>query len=653
MCTLILFYKVFRDAPIVALHNRYAKGKTLEYPPRVTRDKYKVYAPLDVASMGTWVGFNERGLYLAVTDQHSGNVEAVKKSRGKLISYLLGSFSTAEEATAFLKEEIKRGYRKGNFVLLDENRGFHVIYDVDVTTRELRGGVHAITNLTHLPRMKMSPRVKEILERAEARRNRGLWLAEEMDIKNSDKGLQGLQKIAADHGENVGRRSICYHDETGEWKMTSSTLMAVGRNIKDSRILYCKGNPCAGEFLDYSYLLKIEERRGGEILRKSDKLADRKVALCLTGSVAAIEAPKLARELRRHGAQVDCYMTDYAVKYGVSPEVMEWATENEVMRELTGRVEHLYDYDLVMVYPATLNTIGKIAQGIADNAVTTLCAATGMDRLILVPAMNMRLYDSSVLQENLSKLKRLGVTVISPRFSEGIAKIPKVEKVVDHAIRRLSRSRLRDKKALILTGPTRYDLDPIRFISNKSSGKLGYWLAKEGFHRGCQVKVIYGPGEVQFPDYIPVINVYSTEDMLEESLKELGKNAYDVAIFSAAVLDFKPKKRSDFKVKSGQEWSLELVPTPKVIEQVIGKHPNLFVVAFKLEYNIPEKKMIEGAYERLKELNAGLMVANDLTAIRGERHKAYLINKEKEVKLVDGTKAVLAEEIFNAIEKKF
>jgi phosphopantothenoylcysteine decarboxylase/phosphopantothenate--cysteine ligase len=653
MCTLILFYKLFGDAPIVALHNRYAKGETLEYPPRVTRDEYKVYGPLDVASMGTWVGFNERGLYIAVTDQHSGDVETVKKSRGKLISYTLRSFSTAEEATAFLKEEIKRGYRKGNFVLLDKNRGFHVLYDVDVTARELGRGTHVITNLTPLPGMEMSPQVKGILERAEARKNRGLKLAEEMDTKDLERGLQGLQGIAADHGETVGKHSICYHDETGEWKMTSSTIMAVGRNIKDSRIFYCRGNPCEGEFLDYSHLVKIEEGRGGETLRKSDKLADRKVALCLTGSVAAIEAPKLARELKRHGAQVDSYMTDYAVKYGVSPEVMEWATGNEVVKELTGRVEHLHDYDLVMVYPATLNTIGKIAQGIADNAVTTLCAATDMDKLIIVPAMNMRLYDSPVLQENLSKLKRLGVTVISPRFSEGIAKIPKVEKVADHAIRKLSISRLRDKKALILTGPTRYDLDPIRFISNKSSGRLGYLLAKEGFQRGCRVRVIYGPGEVQFPDYIPVINVYNTEDMLEESLKELSKEDYDVAIFSAAVLDFRPKERADLKVKSGKEWSLELVSTPKVIERVIGEHPDLFVVAFKLEYNIPEKELIEGAYERLKELNVDLMVANDLTAIREDRHKAYIINKEKEVKVVDGTKAVLAEEIFNAIEKKF
>jgi len=165
--------------------------------------------------MGTWVGFNERGLYVAVTDQHSGDVEAVKKRQRKTHLVYAGNFSTAEEATTFLKEEIKRGYRKGNFVLLDENTGFHVLYDIDVITRELERGVHVITNLTPLPGMEMSPQVKEILERAEARENRGLRLAEEIDTKDLERGLKGLQGIAADHGETVGRRSIVITTKRG------------------------------------------------------------------------------------------------------------------------------------------------------------------------------------------------------------------------------------------------------------------------------------------------------------------------------------------------------------------------------------------------------------------------------------------------------
>ena len=647
----MVFYKLFKGAPIVALHNRYAKEWTVEYPPRVTKARYRVYSPIDVASGGTWVGFNEKGLFVAVTDQHSDGAKAVRRSRGKLVSNVLREFSSAREAAEYLRGEVGKGYQKGNFVVLDEESGFHLIYDRDVTMRELKAGVHVVTNITAIHGIELSPQAKNLLERAEARKKRALELARDINTQDLGEGLRALQRIAADHGGGKGRRSICYHDETVEWRMTSSTTVAVGEDVQDSRISYCPGNPCEKKFSDYSHLLKVEEMEGGEVGKKSEKLAGRKIALCLTGSVAAIEAPKLARELRRHGAEVVCYMTRYAVDYGVNPEVMVWATGREVVRELGGRVEHLHDYDVVMIYPATLNTIGKIAQGIADNAVTTLCAATDKDKMVIAPAMNMKLYNSPILQENLEKLKKLGAGIITPRFEEGMAKIPRRDVAVDHAMQKLLKGRLEGRKALILTGPTRYDIDPVRYISNKASGRLGYWLAREGFRRGCEVKVIYGPGSVGFPDHIPVIKAYTTEDMLQETLKELSQETYDVAIFSAAILDFKPKQRTDSKVESGREWTIKLVQTPKVIEKVIRNHPDLFVVAFKLEYKIPEKELIEGAYQRLKELGAGLMVANDLAAIRGERHRAHIINKKKEVKTVDATKSVLAEEIFNAIEK--
>ena len=204
---------------------------------------------------------------------------------------------------------------------------------------------------------------------------------------------------------------------------------------------------------------------GGEVEVKSTKLTGRRIALCLTGSVAVIEAPKLARELRRHGAEVHCYMTKYAVKYGVNPSVMEWATKNKVIMRLSGQVEHLADYDLVVVYPATLNTVNKIALGIADNAVTTLCAATPPNRLLVVPAMNMRLFSNPILQKNIKRLKELGVTVLLPRFEEGVAKIPRVEEVTDNVIWLLSSSKLRGRRILILTGPSRYDIDAARCYS--------------------------------------------------------------------------------------------------------------------------------------------------------------------------------------------
>ncbi len=245
--------------------------------------------------------------------------------------------------------------------------------------------------------------------------------------------------------------------------MTSSTIIAISDSIEDSRILYCSGNPCERPFVDYSYIVRGVS--GGEVEVKSTKLAGRRIALCLTGSVAVIEAPKLARELRRHGAEVHCYMTKYAVKYGVNPSVMEWATKNKVIMRLSGQVEHLADYDLVVVYPATLNTVNKIALGIADNAVTTLCAATPPNRLLVVPAMNMRLFSNPILQKNIKRLKELGVTVLLPRFEEGVAKIPRVEEVTDNVIRLLSSSKLRGRRILILTGPSRYDIDAARCYS--------------------------------------------------------------------------------------------------------------------------------------------------------------------------------------------
>lgn len=192
----------------------------------------------------------------------------------------------------------------------------------------------------------------------------------------------------------------------------------------------------------------------------------------------------------------------------------------------------------------------------------------------------------------------------------------------------------------------------MRYISNKSTGRLGYWLAKEAFHRGCKVKVIYGPGTVTFPSHIPVINVYTVEDMLSETLKELEKGIYEIAIFSAAVLDFKPAKYSCEKVRSGSAWRVEFKPTTKVIEEVSNRYPNLMIVGFKLEYKVSRDDLIKKAREELTKIRASLVVANDLSEIRGEYHKAYLINSRGDVRDFEGTKKELASEIFDLLEEE-
>ncbi len=632
------------------MHNRYAPLKSVEEPPRLLDGPLKVYCPLESSSNGTWIGFNEAGLFAAVTDQHTDNRYRPYRSRGLLMLDILKTFSEADEGLEHLKRELIKGYRRSNFILADSEHAYHILHDERLEVEELGSGAHIFTNLTIREWMKTDQIPHDRLLHVEKRRRRALHLVSNIKRADIDGIIEELKVIASDHGDGeAGRGSICYHNGVG-WYMSSSTIIAVSSETVRSRIFYCQENPCRNPYVDYSNILL--DGGGVEVAEKTGKLRGRRIALCLTGSVAAIEAPKLARELRRHGADVTCYMTEAAMNYGVSREVMEWATGKPVISNLTGVAEHLTPYDLVIVYPATLNTIGKIALGIADNAVSTLCASTRPSKLLIAPAMNLKLYENRALKRNIEWLRGMGVTFVEPRISEGIAKIAHVDTAVDYVIRQLSDSRLKGRRILILTGPTRYDLDPVRYISNKSTGRLGLFLAKEAFHRGCDVKVIYGPGTVKFPSHIPVVNVYTVEDMLNEALNELGEKRYEAAIFSAAILDFKPDIYIERKVKSNAPWNVKLSPTIKVIEEVYKRHPYLKIVGFKLEYNVSKEQLIKSGLEELKRINASLVVANDLSRIRGDRHEAYLIDGRGTVIEFDGTKMELAQRIFDVLERK-
>jgi len=171
------------------------------------------------------------------------------------------------------------------------------------------------------------------------------------------------------------------------------------------------------------------------------ELNGKSIALCVTGSVAIIEAPNLAIQLRKqHGAKIQCFMTENAVEYALSPQIMEWATKNTVVRKLTGSTEHMIDFDLVIVYPATFNTINKIANGIADNAVTSLCGATPANRLLIVPTMNLKYYNNPILKENLAKLKKFKIAVLGPKIEAGTIKVTLVEEIIDYVRQILSPS---------------------------------------------------------------------------------------------------------------------------------------------------------------------------------------------------------------------
>ena len=395
----------------------------------------------------------------------------------------------------------------------------------------------------------------------------------------------------------------------------------------------------------------MDELQDLQVEKIGNHLDGKKITICITGGIAAIEAPKTARQLRRYGADVKVIMTPSAEKI-ITPLTMEWATGNPVVTEISGNAEHIELEDLVLIDPATLNTINKFAYGIADNCVTSkLASALGRGTPILIaPAMHYSLYQNPILQDNLKKLQTYeNVKIIPPRLGEGKAKIAKLENIVAESVRELSESPLKGKEILITAGPTRGLIDSVRYIGNRSSGKLGVELAKEAYLRGMNVTLVYGPGVVTPPEYINTINVQTTDEMLEAVTKELSAKNYDVAMMSAAVLDYVPDKFINEKLKSDQGLEVKFKTTPKIIDQVKKISEHIFLVGFKLEYARTFDELLASAQKKMHASRSNLIVANDLSEIRGNHHPAYIVTPENGVISIK-TKQEIVSKLFDTVE---
>jgi phosphopantothenoylcysteine decarboxylase/phosphopantothenate--cysteine ligase len=398
---------------------------------------------------------------------------------------------------------------------------------------------------------------------------------------------------------------------------------------------------------------------------KGTELKGKRIALCITGSVAAVQCPEIARRLMRHGAEVYAVMSPMAQKI-IHPYLMEWATGNPVVTELTGKIEHVVlagehpgKVDLVLVAPATANTISKIAAGIDDTTVTSVASTAFGSKtpIIIVPAMHESMYHHPILKENIEKLKGLGVELVEPRIEEGKAKIAETKTILEAVIRRLSASKdFADTKILVTAGPTIEYIDPVRVITNKSSGLMGIEVAREALLRGAEVTLIYGLGTATPPEEARVIRVETTKEMHEAVISELKSQKYDIMIAVAAAADWKPKKRYDYKVATGKTptLNLPLEPTAKIIDAVKKVSPKVFLVPFKAEYNVSDDELIERAFERLKEAKADLIVANDVAregvGFRTETNEIFIIDKKKKVIHVPlTTKREAAKSLLDAI----
>lgn len=378
---------------------------------------------------------------------------------------------------------------------------------------------------------------------------------------------------------------------------------------------------------------------------RSKELLGKRIILCVTGSVAAIKSTEVARELMRRGADVYAVMTRAAQQI-VHPDMVEWATGNPVVTELTGRIEHVTyageherRADLILVAPSTANTIGKVAAGIDDTPVTTTLT-TGIGAgipVIIAPAMHASMYKHPIVLENIEKLGRIGVEVLMPRMEEGKAKIPDTEEIVQAVVNRLTVQRdLVGKRILITAGPTRSYLDAFRYITNPSSGKMGVAIAENALARGAEVTLVYGPAVAKPPREVKIIHIETTEEMLGAVVGELKARKHHAAILSAAAADYGAADRKMEKTPSGRsEWVIKLKPLPKVVENVKKVDPNIYLVGFKAEYNVPDEELIDRAYNRLKGAGMDLIVANDVAregvGFGTETNEAFIVNDSRGV----------------------
>ena len=392
------------------------------------------------------------------------------------------------------------------------------------------------------------------------------------------------------------------------------------------------------------------------------ELSGKKIVLCVAGSVAAYKAIELARLLMRHGADVTC-VTSNAVTKLIQPEYFKWATGNEVITKLTGELEHirLADYnqsDLLIVYPATANTLGKLANGIDDTPISTVLTVGFGSKIpiLMCLAMHASMYENSAVKKNIKFLKNK-IEFISPKIIEDKAKSPEPEDVLDNVLKKFGfSSTLKNKKILITAGPTVEQIDPIRAITNHSSGKTGVSLAAELISAGAKVTFVYGPGKEKPPKGAKIINVLSSKEMRLAIKLELKKK-FDIVIMAAAIADYVPIIQSKNKMKSSKSSiTISLKKAPKIINQIKKYQKSVLLVGFKAETNLTKNQLIKSAEKKLKESSADMIIANDIGSIRykknPQKNQVIIVYSKKNIVSKWMSKEKIAKFIRKQIEVK-
>ena len=382
-------------------------------------------------------------------------------------------------------------------------------------------------------------------------------------------------------------------------------------------------------------------------------LKSKTVLLGITGGIASYKSIELTRRLTEEGASVTVIMTD-AAQHFITPLTFEVTSGNKVYTDLySSPMAHISlpaKADIMLVAPATADIIGKFAHGIANDLLST-CFLAYRGRTVIAPSMNWRMYENPAVQDNLKTLGSRGVVQVGPVHGslacqeEGTGRMSDVMEII-HVLRScLSDRDLSTEKLLVTAGPTREYIDPLRFISNRSSGKMGYALAEAAYERGAQVTLISGYSNLPQPSGVKYISVDTAADMLHAVHKEI--RSATVFIMCAAVSDFTPESTSPGKIKKQKKLLIRLTQTPDILSIIGSKKRRPFIIGFAAETG----QKIKRAQKKLTEKNMDMIVFNDVTetgaGFDSDTNKVTLIARDKKAELPIMTKYSVAHAILD------
>ncbi|MFD1512209.1 bifunctional phosphopantothenoylcysteine decarboxylase/phosphopantothenate--cysteine ligase CoaBC [Halomarina rubra] len=354
------------------------------------------------------------------------------------------------------------------------------------------------------------------------------------------------------------------------------------------------------------------------------------VALGVSGSIAAVKTVELAHELRRQGASVKAVMSGSATGI-IHPWSLQYATDNDVVTEITGRVEHVEFCgrdgwaDVLLVAPATANTVGKMAAAVDDTPVTT-CATTALGAgvpVVVAPAMHEPMYDHPGVLDAIERVKSWDVEFVDPRIEEGKAKIATEEAIVLATARAVGERPLAGRHVVVTSGATSERIDPVRTLTNRASGRTGRAVAKACYVRGADVTLVHDGPDVP---YATVAGVESAADMTASVLDAVESGA-DALVSAAAISDY-TVDASESKLRSGRDLTLDLAATPKLIDTVREAHPDLPIVGFKLETGGDDEDLARVARKTLERVDLAFVVANDAGVLGSDETRTLFVRED-------------------------